>query len=271
MDRSLIDFLESRRRERKKIGEFANSPLFCDKKLKIDIRIYKDALLFDDLNIYLNENPNQRIHSGSYESVAPHYKDINDKQSVSDDNFKLRKRHKKTKSSRNKITEKTVGDVDDEEKNEWVERAVAPLTKSSGDDCARTEPTDEAIQKAFPTVSIPVIKAPSHSIDYGKALLPGEGAAMARYVAEGKRIPRRGEIGLTSDEIESFEKLGYVMSGSRHRRMEAVRLRKENQVYSADEKRALASFNHEARTKKEGVLMTQFKALVREKTSSFKS
>lgn len=51
--------------------------------------------------------------------------------------------------------------------------------------------------------------------DYGKALLPGEGAAMAAYVAEGKRIPRRGEIGLTSDQIASFEAVGYVMSGSR--------------------------------------------------------
>lgn len=50
---------------------------------------------------------------------------------------------------------------------------------------------------------------------FGKALLPGEGAAMAAYIAEGKRIPRRGEIGLTSDEIESYEKIGYVMSGSR--------------------------------------------------------
>lgn len=51
--------------------------------------------------------------------------------------------------------------------------------------------------------------------EYGKALLPGEGAAMAAYVAEGKRIPRRGEIGLTCDEISSFESVGYVMSGSR--------------------------------------------------------
>ena len=50
---------------------------------------------------------------------------------------------------------------------------------------------------------------------YGKALLPGEGAAMAAYIAEGRRIPRRGEIGLTSDEIQSFETVGYVMSGSR--------------------------------------------------------
>lgn len=52
--------------------------------------------------------------------------------------------------------------------------------------------------------------------EYGKALLPGEGAAMAAYVAEGKRIPRRGEIGLTSDEIASYESVGYVMSGSRY-------------------------------------------------------
>ena len=59
---------------------------------------------------------------------------------------------------------------------------------------------------------------------------------MAEYVKKGIRIPRRGEIGLTSNEIDSFETAGYVMSGSRHRRMEAVRLRKENQVYSADEK-----------------------------------
>ena len=38
---------------------------------------------------------------------------------------------------------------------------------------------------------------------------------MAEYVKMGKRIPRRGEIGLTSSEIESFEDAGYVMSGSR--------------------------------------------------------
>ena len=51
--------------------------------------------------------------------------------------------------------------------------------------------------------------------EMGKALLPGEGAAMAAYVAEGKRIPRRGEIGLTCDEISQYEDVGYVMSGSR--------------------------------------------------------
>lgn len=38
---------------------------------------------------------------------------------------------------------------------------------------------------------------------------------MAAFVQEGKRIPRRGEIGLTSHEIEFFEDAGFVMSGSR--------------------------------------------------------
>ena len=30
--------------------------------------------------------------------------------------------------------------------------------------------------------------------DYGGALRPGEGAAMAAFVQSGKRIPRRGEV-----------------------------------------------------------------------------
>lgn len=103
-------------------------------------------------------------------------------------------------------------------------------------------------------------------LNYGHALLPGEGAAMAEYVKAGKRIPRRGEIGLTSEEIASFESSGYVMSGSRHRRMEAVRLRKENQIYSADEKRALASFNQEERRKREHKILASFREMVYRKT-----
>jgi hypothetical protein len=52
-------------------------------------------------------------------------------------------------------------------------------------------------------------------------------------------------VGLTSEQIEHFESLGYIMSGSRHSRMNAVRIRKENQIYSAEEKAALAMFNFE--------------------------
>lgn len=67
---------------------------------------------------------------------------------------------------------------------------------------------------------------------YGGALRPGEGSAMAAYVADGQRIPRRGEIGIDAEVIERYEQAGYVMSGSRHKRMNAVRMRKENQVRS---------------------------------------
>lgn len=38
------------------------------------------------------------------------------------------------------------------------------------------------------------------------------------------------QVGLTADQISNFEDLGYVMSGSRHSRMNAIRIRKENQV-----------------------------------------
>ena len=100
---------------------------------------------------------------------------------------------------------------------------------------------------------------------YGGALMPGEGDAMAAYVQAGKRIPRRGEIGLSADEIQKYEDLGYVMSGSRHSRMNAIRIRKENQVYTAEEKEALAMFNYEENKKKEERVLADMRRLV-EKT-----
>jgi hypothetical protein len=74
---------------------------------------------------------------------------------------------------------------------------------------------------------------------------------MAAFVAEGERIPRRGEIGMESDQIERFEDMGYVMSGSRHRRMNAVRVRKENQVISAEERRGILKMQAEEKLKRE--------------------
>lgn len=85
---------------------------------------------------------------------------------------------------------------------------------------------------------------------------------MLEYVASGKRIPRRGEVGLTSDQIENFEKMGYIMSGSRHSRMNAVRMRKENQIYSAEEKAALAMLNFEENKRKEAKLLEDMRQLV---------
>jgi hypothetical protein len=102
---------------------------------------------------------------------------------------------------------------------------------------------------------------------YGGALLRGEGSAMAAFLQDGTdvRIPRRGEIGLTSGEIAQFETVGYVMSGSRHRRMNAVRMRKENQVISAEEKRGILKLQREELERRESILREEFSELVSEK------
>ena len=105
----------------------------------------------------------------------------------------------------------------------------------------------------------------SAAAQYGKALLPGEGQALAQYVQQNQRIPRRGEIGYSGDDIADYERSGYVMSGSRHARMNAVRLRKENQVYSAEEKRALALITMEEKQQKEAALLQDFRTLLKEK------
>merc|ERR1719359_1726980 len=97
---------------------------------------------------------------------------------------------------------------------------------------------------------------------YGLHLKPGEGAAMTAFVKNDKRIPRRGEVGLTADQIEKFEKIGYVMSGSRHARMNAIRMRKENQVYTVEEKAALAMLNFEEKKAKENRVLEDLKRLV---------
>lgn len=94
---------------------------------------------------------------------------------------------------------------------------------------------------------------------------------MAAFVAEGQRIPRRGEIGLESVEIEKFENAGYVMSGSRHRRMNAVRMRKENQVISAEEKRGILKLQKEEKDKKENLIVGGFKELVEKRLASERS
>jgi len=125
--------------------------------------------------------------------------------------------------------------------------------------------TEKVIEDA-PVGPLPLPKVESGS--YGGALLPGEGDAIAQFVKENKRIPRRGEIGLTSEEIEQFEKSGYVMSGSRHKKMNAVRIRKENQVYSAEEKRALIMANFEERAKRENKIIADFRDILHQKIGS---
>jgi len=96
------------------------------------------------------------------------------------------------------------------EEFEWVEKtstAVVPQTQeveeSDDDDMIGPKPAMDT-------------RTELRVQEYGDGLMPGEGKAMATYVALGQRIPRRGEVGLTSGEITNYEDLGYVMSGSRY-------------------------------------------------------
>lgn len=95
--------------------------------------------------------------------------------------------------------------------------------------------------------------------------MPGEGAAIAMYVQQNMRIPRRGEIGWSGEEINGLEDEGYVMSGSRHKKMNAVRIRKENQVYSAEEKRALALITFEEKQQKDNKVVGDFRQMLTHK------
>lgn len=146
----------------------------------------------------------------------------------------------------------------------------ARVGKGEGEEDKSNAPSQSkmAVEKGSDEDSEPVLGPslpPKEARDYGKDLRPNEGSKMAAFVQEGVRIPRRGEIGLTGEQIADFEKQGYVMSGSRNRRMEAVRIRKENQVYSAEERAALNQLDREQKMKREQTVLKKYKEMVEEK------
>ncbi|KAG9007431.1 hypothetical protein FRB93_007846 [Tulasnella sp. JGI-2019a] len=161
-------------------------------------------------------------------------------------------------------------DVRDEEEEHWVEaRATAGPDETTTPTTEAIAPTNAAEMDLDEEEIGPLpLRQADGKIDeraYGGALLRGEGSAMAAFVQDGQRIPRRGEIGLTSDQIDAYEKVGYVMSGSRHRRMNAVRMRKENQVISAEEKRGILKMQKEEKMKREALIVGGFKEIVEER------
>lgn len=235
------DFLQERRNERELIGEEGISTVW-GKSPQRDVE--------DESSSSSDSEKGKKKHKkGSKKSKKKHSK-----------NKKKKSKKKKSKKRReSSSSESSSGESGDEQ---WIEKNAEARGSRKRQD---SQDEDEDGDFVGPTNKN---SSSLNQKDFGKALLPGEGAAMASYVLEGKRIPRRGEIGLTSDEIESFETVGYVMSGSRHRRMEAVRIRKENQIYSADEKRALAMFSREERQKRENKILSQFKEMISAKTSA---
>ncbi|TPX60958.1 hypothetical protein PhCBS80983_g01457 [Powellomyces hirtus] len=216
---------------------------------------------------------------------------VSDSESGSESDVSTSKAHRKRSSSSKRSSRKSKSEQKHKKKSSKKKRARTPTPSSSSAsesasdserEVARVDnkqasppPVDETVQDYWrekavePVDDAPVGPMPLNVAEakhderaYGGALLAGEGSAMAAYLQSGKRIPRRGEIGLTSNEIEKYEDVGFVMSGNRHRRMNAVRIRKENQVISAEEKRALLLFNQEANLKKEAEIIANFKDMV---------
>jgi len=174
---------------------------------------------------------------------------------------------------------------DDDDDEEWVVKAPGASSVPSngaqislgtgGARSARVVDQGDSDDEEVGPKPLPKTKAEKRLDErsYGGALLRGEGSAMAAFLQDGteSRIPRRGEIGLTSDEIAKYEDVGYVMSGSRHRRMNAVRMRKENQVISAEEKRGILKLQKEERERREAILREEFSELVDERLKGTES
>ncbi|RXW19784.1 hypothetical protein EST38_g6072 [Candolleomyces aberdarensis] len=151
------------------------------------------------------------------------------------------------------------------------ERQLPASGTLSSTSTAKGKGRDQASDSDEEVGPLPVMQANTakrlNERDYGGALLRGEGSAMAAFLQDDPnvRIPRRGEIGLTSDQIAKYEDSGYVMSGSRHKRMNAVRMRKENQVISAEEKRGILKLQKEEKERREAILREEFNEIVNEK------
>lgn len=225
-------------------------------------RLEREFIGTEGICVVWGKSPHRQDENSSDDSKRKKSKKSKKKHSKKSKKKKSKSKKKKSKKRRDSSSSSSSSSSESEEEK-WIEKNadnnLARASKPSNHEDSEEGEDFGPLSKNNAALSVK---------DLGRALLPGEGAAMASYVMEGKRIPRRGEIGLTSDEIETFESVGYVMSGSRHRRMEAVRIRKENQIYSADEKRALAMFSREERQKRENKILSQFKEMVTAKTSA---
>ncbi|XP_066399532.1 uncharacterized protein [Miscanthus floridulus] len=181
---------------------------------------------------------------------------------VEEDSKKKSKSSKRRRSKRSDSEESVPSDATPDDVKEVEETKVQEIDPEAIKFKEMLEAQKKAaLENDMPVGPMPLPRAEGH-ISYGGALRPGEGDAIAQYIQQGKRIPRRGEVGLSAEEISKFEDLGYVMSGSRHQRMNAIRIRKENQVYSAEDKRALAMFNYEEKAKREHKVMADLQRLV---------
>ena len=253
------EYMEHRRKQREEICERGAMEVWGKSPTREDLT--SDSSDDDDDT---NKNEKDEKHGGSSKKSKKDHK--KHKKSKKSKHKKSKKSKKSKKKKRKRSSSSSSEDSADDSEDEWVEKELVPRIGNVSKKSMEDDPEDD---EDLVGPQLPSKVTLTHK-EMGSALLPGEGSAMAAFVAEGKRIPRRGEIGLTSEEITHYEEEGWVMSGSRHRRMEAVRLRKENQIYSAEEKRALAMFSKDERTKRENKILGQFRDMVHTKLKKTK-
>ncbi|KAK4705811.1 NF-kappa-B-activating protein, partial [Phenoliferia sp. Uapishka_3] len=242
-----------------------------------------------DLSPEPGKKSSSRKHKSSKSRRHRHSSVSSDSETDSEEDRRRSKKHRSSKhssskhrSSKSKSKSSSRRHEDDEDREDEGGRrerslsATVALRKPEGDE---EEDEDMWVEKETAVVAdddaeeVGPLPLGYHAgskggrNQYGGALLKGEGSAMAAFVENGERIPRRGEIGMESEQIEKFETMGYVMSGSRHRRMNAVRVRKENQVISAEEKRGILKMQAEEKAKRENQIVSSFKELVDQKLS----
>ncbi|KAL0435728.1 UNVERIFIED_CONTAM: NKAP family protein [Sesamum radiatum] len=224
-----------------------------------------------------SKRSNRRKKSGRRKSLSSESESESEDSDMSDHvKSKKRKHRSSSRSKRSKKKRETESEASYSNENDSGLEADAKDVAPKADEVKVDDDINSEVLKFKEMIELrkktnlddepvvgpmPLPRAEGH-ISYGGALRPGEGDAIAQYVQQGKRIPRRGEVGLSAEEISKFESLGYVMSGSRHQRMNAIRIRKENQVYSAEDKRALAMFNYEEKAKREQKVMADLQRLV---------
>lgn len=157
--------------------------------------------------LFVLRNINNTLINGQFQKSKKLKREKKEKKARKEKEKKRKKKKKKSKKDTDSSSDDSDSSGDEEV---WIEKTAITnkpkLRKGSSSDDSGDDDAVGPAPKPHVTLS---------AKDFGKALLPGEGAAMAAYVAEGKRIPRRGEIGLTSEEIAAYESVGYVMSGSR--------------------------------------------------------
>uniref|UniRef100_A0A914X1Q8 NF-kappa-B-activating protein C-terminal domain-containing protein n=1 Tax=Plectus sambesii TaxID=2011161 RepID=A0A914X1Q8_9BILA len=180
------DFWNNRRLERSKVCEEGQARCWGHSPTRQEIeRIYTR-----DSNITIIEQESDS-DSDSRKKKKKEKKRKKDKSEKKGE----KKKSKKSKKKKRKATSDDSASNSDEE--QWVEVTKEVLEQQQ---TAQKEEDAAMIGPQLPVANIEPEEAINPAI-YGKDMLKGEAAAMAAYIAQGKRIPRRGEIGLSSSEI----------------------------------------------------------------------